>query len=132
MVTIKRIIEEEIDESDIGTFLAEQAKVVKGRGCFIVPRDGEQPFDPVPIHKGDLLHLREEEYTRHSVYPNSPVYVAATVPDASVFWAFYLRSDEGGIGGMFFNGQQVAVPASVGIPRRGAPRLAAEGGRHGP
>jgi hypothetical protein len=132
MVTIRRIIEDEIDESDIGTFLAEQAKIVKGRGCAIIPRDGEPPFDPVPVHKGDLLYLREEEYMRHGIYSGSPVYVAAVVPDAGVFWAFFLRNDDSGIGAMFFNGTQVAVPTTVGVPRRGAPRLAAEGGRHGP
>lgn len=124
MVTVKRVIEEEIAESDIGSFLAEQARIVKGRGCEIIPRDGEPPFDPVPIKKGDLLQLRAEEYTRHGIYAGSPVYVAATVPEAGVLWALYLRADEGGIGAMFFNGQQVALPASS---RRIVPRLATGG-----
>lgn len=124
MVTVKRVIEEEIAESDIGTFLAEQAKIVKGRGCEIIPRDGEAPFDPVPIKKGDFLHLREDEYQRHSIYVGSPVYVVTTVPEAGVFWALYLRSDEGGIGGMFFNGTQVVVPSPS---KRIVPRLATGG-----
>jgi len=124
MVTVKRIIEEEIAESEIGTFLAEQAKIVKGRGCEIIPRDGDPPFDPVPIKKGDLLTLRDEEYTRHGIHAGSPIYVAATVSEAGVFWALYLRSDEGGIGAMFFNGQQVAPSSS---PKRIVPRLATGG-----
>jgi len=127
MVTVKRVIEEEIAESEIGSFLAEQAKIVRGRGCEIMPREGETPFDPVPIRKGDLLQLRDEEYTRHGIYPNSPVYVAAVVPEAGVFWALYLRGDEGGIGAMFFNGTQVTPSAT---PKRIVPRLAT-GGQNG-
>lgn len=121
MVTIRRVIEEEINEEGIGEFLAEQSRTIPVRGCFIIPAEGEATFEPVPIRRGDFIHLREQEYRVQGIHPNSPIYVAAVVPEAGVFWGLYLRDAEKSIGGSFFNGAQ-----AVRKPRSNPVRLATE------
>lgn len=131
MVTIRRVIEETINEEDLGAFLADQARTLPVRGCNIVPREGEATFEPVPIKRGDFVYLRETEYTVQGIYAGSPIYVLATVPEAGVFWGIYLRDAEKSVGGSFFNGAQVALerakPRTLSAVNPASPvRLAAE------
>lgn len=100
MVTVRRMIEEEIDPGRLGDFLAEQARALPVRGCIA--------SDGTPIKRDDLIFLREGEYKAQGVYPGSPVYVLSVVAEAGVLWGIYLRDEEKAIGGMFFNGTQVA------------------------
>jgi hypothetical protein len=124
MVMVRRVTEEEVGDDEIGAFLAEQSRALPVRGCHIVPHEGEPSFEPIPIKKGDLVYLREQEYMVQGIYPNSPVYVLATVPEAGVFWGIYLRNQEKSVGGSFFNGGQVSAERTK--PRRPIPTLATE------
>lgn len=114
MVTVRRIVEEEISDDKLGDFLTDQARTLPVRGC--AAEDGQ------PIRRGDLFLLREEEYKQQGIFPNSPVCVLSVVPEAGVFWGIYLRDADKSLGGSFFNGMQVAITK----PERPPVRLATE------
>lgn len=109
MPTIKRVIEEEVDASQLGDLLRQARQ--------------DLPEHPMNFSEGDLVTPNLEHLKGLPIDPSSPILVVERVKSAGVFFGIYL-AEGGGIGRTFFHSFQISGVAEAHKEVRRAKRAA--------
>jgi hypothetical protein len=99
MPTVKRFVEEDIKDEEIGAFIRSVLSSMD-KATKLALSSG------VTIREDTLYHVSPTLTAAMQVMPNTPVLVIQVIPDAGVCWCAHLRP-EGNVGAAFFRADQL-------------------------
>src|SRR3954463_12005274 len=99
MPIVKRLVEQDIEDGEIGAFIRSVLKDMT-KSLQLALLNGEVVEEDV------LYNISQTLVEAMQVMPNTPVLVIQVIPDAGVCWCAHLRP-EGNVGAGFFRADQL-------------------------